>query len=114
MPIQGRGDTPYLMVDFPDKEAFDKLYSRVHGNNKDKYWDILTKLSAGATMQDAGKPYALTRERVRQIEAKFIRLWGERYWKDIEANLNITQHFGQKTFSMLEMHETNQPVGGNR
>ena len=103
-----------MMVDFPDKESFEKLYARVHGNNKEKYWDILTQLSAGATMKEAGKPYALSRERVRQIEAKFIRLWGEKYWMDIETNLNITQHFGQSTFSMLEKHETNQPVGDSR
>ena len=68
VPIRGRGETPYLMVAFPDRELFNKLFAGVHGDNRDKYWNIVNTLSAGSTMQEAGKPYALTRERVRQIE----------------------------------------------
>lgn len=114
VPIQGRGETPYLMVDFPDRELFNQLFARVHGGNRDKYWNILNSLKNGATMAEAGKPFSLTRERVRQIEAKFIRLVGGAYWTEVDVNIGLTQHFGQNTFSMLEMHETNQHADGSR
>ena len=89
MPIRGRGETPFLLVAFPDRELFDKLFAGVQGNNRDKYWNIVNTLSAGATMQEAGKPYALTRERVRQIEARFIRAVGDKYWRELESSLEI-------------------------
>ena len=114
MPIKGRGETPYLMVDFPDRELFNKLFARVHGNNKDKYWSIVNCLKNGATMQEAGKPYSLTRERVRQIEAKFIRLVGGAYWTEVDTNIGLTTYFAQDTFSMLEKQETNQHADGSR
>jgi hypothetical protein len=111
--IRGRGETPYLMVNFPDREMFDKLFSRVHGDNREKYWNILKNRSLGMTLADAGKPYNLCRERVRQIEAKFIRLVGDAYWIAMDANIRLMQHFSQNTFSMLEMHETVQHEGGS-
>lgn len=81
VPIVNHGDTPYLLVDFPTKEVFHGLYSgHVPLANQERYWEILQRRKAGATLEAAGKPYAMTRERVRQIEAKFIRLLGEQYW----------------------------------
>ena len=111
--IRGRGETPYLMVDFPDRKMFDKLFGRVNGNLREKYWHILKNRSLGMTLSDAGKTYCLSRERVRQIEAKFIRLVGGAYWTEVDVNISLTQHFSQNTFSMLEMHETVQHGGGN-
>ena len=75
VPIVNHGDTPYLLVDFPTKEVFHSLYSgHVPLANQERYWDILQRRKAGATLDAAGKPHAVTRERVRQIEAKFIHL----------------------------------------
>lgn len=113
MPIRGRGETPFLMVDFPDRELFNKLFARVHGNNRDKYWSIVNCLKDGATMQEAGKPFALTRERVRQIEAKFIRLVGGAYWTKVDISIGLTQHFSQDIFSMLEKRGTSLPEDGS-
>ena len=114
VPIKGRGDTPYLMVNFPDRELFNKLFAGVHGDNRDKYWNIVNLLRSGAFMREAGKPYALSRERVRQIEAKFIRLVGGAYWAEVDTNIGLTQYFSQDTFSMLETQGTNPPEGDNR
>ena len=72
VPIRGKGATPFLLIDFPSKEEFKKIYQG-HTYNTEMYWDIVNRLSSGMTMVEAGKPYALTRERVRQIEAKFLR-----------------------------------------
>lgn len=113
VPIRGRGDNPYLMVDFPDREFFNKLFAGVHGNNRDKYWAIVNCLRSGATMAEAGKPFALTRERVRQIEAKFIRLVGGAYWTEVDTNLGLTTHFSLDTFSMLEKQGTVLPSDGS-
>jgi hypothetical protein len=80
VPILNHGDTPYLLVDFPTKEVFHKLYSgHVPLANQERYWDILQRRKAGATLEESGKPHAVTRERVRQIEAKFIHLVGKLY-----------------------------------
>ena len=111
MPIRNEGETPYLMVNFPDRKQFDQLYKKVYGDNKDKYWNILTKRSQGASLDEAGKPYALSRERVRQIEAKFIRLVGIAYWKEVNYTIGVMQHFEQNIFSMLEKQGTILPVG---
>lgn len=112
--IRGRGDTPYLLVEFPSRELFNQLYGRVNSVNQEKYWNILKNRSLGLTLADAGKPFALTRERVRQIEAKFIRLVGSAYWTEVDNNISLLQHFGQDTFSGLEMHETSQHADGSR
>lgn len=113
VPIRGRGETPFLLVDFPTKEEFTKLYRKLHGDNLEKYWCVVNMLKDGATMQEAGKPYALTRERVRQIEAKFKTLVYYKYWHDVESNLEFSQHFSQDTFSKLEMQETSQHADGS-
>ena len=41
---------------------------------KQKYFEILSNRAAGKTLSEVGRCYGLSRERVRQIEAKFIRL----------------------------------------
>ena len=112
VPIQGKGETPFLLIDFPNKEVFKKTY-KGHTKNIDRYWDIVNRLSSGMTMEEAGKPYALTRERVRQIEAKFVRLYGEEYWKGIESNLSILSGFSKKVSLMTEMQQTDLPSDDN-
>ena len=80
--------TPYLLVDFPNREEFDDLYSKHRSQDlKDRYWTILNLRSQGKTLVDSGNPFGLTRERVRQIEARFQRLMGKRYTTQLEANL---------------------------
>ena len=113
VPIKGKGETPYLLIDFPDRKLFDKLFAKVHGDNKEKYWNILKNRSLGLTLADAGKPYALTRERVRQIEAKFIRLYGQEYWKGIESNLSVLSGFSKTVALMTEMQQTDLPAYDN-
>jgi hypothetical protein len=65
-------DKPILLVPFPTKEQFISLYSK--RADVEKKWIVLNARAQGCTLLVAGKPYGLTRERVRQIEAMFIRL----------------------------------------
>ena len=70
----GNPDMPYKVVDFPTREDFDKLLKRIAADNREKYWAILKKRAGGATLSEAGQEYGLSKERVRQMEAKFLRL----------------------------------------
>lgn len=73
-------DSGVTLIDFPDREDFESLYSmRVKAESLDRFYAILKARAGGATLVDCAKPYGLTKERVRQIEAKFLRLIRERY-----------------------------------
>jgi len=100
--------TPYLLVSFPTREEFDVLYSRHKSTDlKDRYWQMLTHRSNGHTLDECGKLFGLTRERVRQIEARFQRLVGNSFSTQIEANLATLSKFPQRVALFLdsEMHE---------
>ena len=112
VPIRGKGETPFLLIDFPSKEDFVKVY-KGHASNIEMYWDIVSRLSSGMTMVEAGKPYALSRERVRQIEAKFVRLLGQDYWEEIESNLSLLSGFSKTVSLMTEMQQTALPSDDN-
>lgn len=112
VPIQGRGETPFLLIDFPSIEVFKKTY-KGHTKNIEMYWDIVNRLSSGMTMVEAGKPYALTKERVRQIEAKFVRSLGQDYWEGIESNLSLLSGFSKTVALMTEMQQTIPPSDDN-
>lgn len=74
----GNPDSPYAMKPFPTKKEFCGLYKKsVKPETLDRYFQILSLRVKGATLVESGKPYGITREAVRQIEAKFIRLFGE-------------------------------------
>lgn len=108
--------TPYLLVDFPTREEFDKMYAKHKSQElKDKYWNILKHRAQGKTLEESGRPYGITRERVRQIEARFQRLVGERYTTQLEANLvKISSLLILITpFSDFETHEMFQPAYDN-
>ena len=67
--------SPYKLVEFPDKGTFGTLFhATVTPVTVDKYWEILKRRAGGSTLEEAGNPYKLSRERVRQIEAKVLRM----------------------------------------
>ena len=75
------GSLEFKLVDFPDERLFHQLFKRTPLANRDNYLKMLKLRSEGKTLVECGKPYGITRERVRQIEAKFIRLISEHYFK---------------------------------
>ena len=83
VPIEVGGETPWLLVPFPTREEFDELYTPlVTKKSGNKYFEILTARSRGYTLQGAGAAFNVTRERVRQIEAKFQRLMLEKWRRE--------------------------------
>jgi len=67
-----QGDQVHL-VDFPAREVFDTFFARSPAQNRDQYWIVLNARAKGNTLEHSGKPFGYSRERVRQIEAKFLR-----------------------------------------
>lgn len=75
VPIHNTGNVDVIvLVDFPSKEVFDELYKKTHTQHQiDRMYGILQKRLAGHTLSDCGKEYDISKERVRAIEAKFLR-----------------------------------------
>jgi len=73
VPVFVGGDSPYKLVNFPTKEVFDELMRPSNQDLKDKYWNVLRMRADGHSLTDVGKLYGLTRERIRQIEARFLK-----------------------------------------
>lgn len=67
------GLTPWVLVPFPTREEFDEMYRLSSPETRDRYWKMLIERGEGASLADLGRRWGLTRERVRQIEAKFLR-----------------------------------------
>jgi hypothetical protein len=100
--------TPYLMVDFPTQKEFYDLYAKHKCHElKYKYWTILKRRAEGMTLKESGRPFGITRERVRQIEARFQRLMGEKYTTQLEASISIlsAHHNLEGFFSDSAMRE---------
>ena len=73
VPIFVGGNNPYKLVDFPTKEVFFSLYKN-RDDLKEKYWQMMRLRAEGHTLNEVGSRFGVTRERVRQIEARFLRL----------------------------------------
>jgi len=61
------------LVPFPERKEFDLMFKSNSKALREKYWNILKMRSEGHTLQSVGGTYTLTRERIRQIEARFLR-----------------------------------------
>ena len=82
----GNPDSPWLLIPFPSRAEFDAMYGkRVSAEGRDRYWEMLTKRATGSTLSEAGSSFSLTRERVRQIEMKFLRQMHSAYRKSLAS-----------------------------
>jgi hypothetical protein len=107
VPITSKGgDYQYLLVDFPTKEWFDKAYKRNNAEIRDKYWNVLVKRSQGATLEESGYIYTLSKERIRQIEAKFIRKVADHYWNQISDDLMQIEQMAVSSKKLRSFLET--------
>jgi hypothetical protein len=92
----GHPTTPYTLVEFPTFQGYCSLYKRkVKAELLYKYYNILERRRDGMTLLDAGRPHHMTKERVRQIEAKFLRLMREAH----EAGSSSTKGQLEKSHS---------------
>jgi hypothetical protein len=75
VPIQNAGNVDVIvLVDFPTKEVFSKMYQKYHRQPAiDRHYEIVKMRAAGNSLSECGRAFDLTKERIRQIEAKFLR-----------------------------------------
>ena len=88
IPIQTGNDRhPIMLVDLPDRGLFDSLFKYLRPEGKDKYWDILTERLSGKTLTEVALARGVTKERVRQIEAKILRVLSIHYREVIASEI---------------------------
>lgn len=98
VPVFIGGDSPYTLVEFPSKTVFVDLYPRnISKDNVFRYWEILLSRSKGATLSDAAEPHGLSKERIRQIEANFLRLFRQHYFRLKADSWPWKSEFSSKT-----------------
>lgn len=68
---------PYKLVPLPDWEGFFAVYQSIFPQTPEqsvrRNFEIMRLRVGGASLQSAGDQFEITKERVRQIEAKFLR-----------------------------------------
>ena len=90
IPIDTGNDRhPIMLVDMPDRELFDSLFKYLRPDGKDKYWDILTERLSGKTLTEVASSRGVTKERVRQIEARILRVLSTHY-REVIASETVT------------------------
>jgi hypothetical protein len=73
-------DSPVRLVDFPSKEVFQSLFgNRVTAANLERYYLIMQGRLSGLTLKQLGTTNGLSVERIRQLEAKFLRVLAKYY-----------------------------------
>jgi len=73
-------DNPIRLVDFPSKEIFINLFgNRVTTANLDRYYLVMLGRLGGSTLRHLANTTGLSVERIRQIEAKFLRALSKYY-----------------------------------
>jgi hypothetical protein len=73
-------DSPVRLVDFPSKEVFQSLFgNRVTAANLERYYLIMQGRLSGLTLKQLGATNGLSVERIRQLEAKFLRVLAKYY-----------------------------------
>ena len=88
IPIQTGNDRhPIMLVDLPDRGLFDSLFRYLRPDGKDKYWDILNERLSGKTLTEVASARGVTKERVRQIEAKILRVLSIHYREVIASEI---------------------------
>ena len=90
VPIRTTDPTsPYILIPFPDREEFIAAYQEEHSQTSDesidKYFQMAKLRSDGATLTEVANAFGLTKERARQVEAKFVRVMSAR-WRSETAS----------------------------
>ena len=73
-------DSPIRLVDFPTKEVFNSLFGkRVTAEHLERYYLIMQGRLSGLTLKQLAITNGISVERIRQLEAKFLRVLAKYY-----------------------------------
>jgi hypothetical protein len=73
-------DSPIRLVDFPSKKIFNALFgNRVTAANLERYYLIMQGRLSGLTLKQLAITNGISVERIRQLEAKFLRVLAKYY-----------------------------------
>jgi len=100
--------SPICLIDFPSWEVFHSLYShQTHLANREKYWTVVKHLASGKSRRECGDIVGLSQSQIAKIECRFLRLMGQWFYRDLEANLlKLTlSHEALLSFLETEMPE---------
>ena len=75
VPIRNSGNVDLIiLVDFPTKEVFQEMYRKYHNPASiEKHYSVVKMRAAGHTLEACGKHFGISKQRIRSIEAKFLR-----------------------------------------
>lgn len=91
---------PIMLVDPPARELFDSLFTKqMPANRKDIYWRVMHERLSGKTLSEVAADIGVTKERIRQMESKVIRM--------------LSKHWISTTASETGLPETDQPSHEN-
>lgn len=73
----------YIFLDFPTLDDFCQLYDNyTRPDKRVLYWEMMKERVNGKTLKEVSQLFGVSRERVRAVEAKFIRLLRLKYSAD--------------------------------
>jgi DNA-directed RNA polymerase, sigma subunit (sigma70/sigma32) len=84
--------SPYALIPFPDREAFIATYKDQHQHTSDesieRYFQMAKLRSEGSTLTEIANTFGVTKERARQIEAKFLRVMTSRWRSETSSTID--------------------------
>jgi len=79
-----------MLVDPPDRGLFDLLIGkRINAKGRDTYWKILHERLSGKTFKEVAADNGVTGERVRQMEAKMVRMLSDHFLSTISLGTGL-------------------------
>ena len=84
VPIETGSDThPFVLVSLPSREVFPTLYGyKMTNETADKHYDMIRRRSMGAPLSEVAEAHSVTKEAVRKVETKFMRVMQLHYLKE--------------------------------
>lgn len=94
VPIETGSDThPYVLVALPSREVFPTLYQYKMGDaTADKHYDMIRRRATGASLAEVAGAHRVTKEAVRKVEAKFMRIMRLHYLKETSSGIGSQQN----------------------
>lgn len=83
------GDRIVFMA-LPEREMFNSIFrTGVKPTNKDFYWAVINGRLSGKTLLELAGEHGVSKERIRAVEAKTIRLLSDRFRLELSSKTDL-------------------------